>query len=548
MEEKRPPDQMVLMGKPQAYDERPDTAWMGKEPAVAPQDIKQTVRADVIVVGAGIAGLCAARAAAEEGVSVVLVEKSGHFNARSGQYAVPGGKINEYFGRPAVDPDTVTDRFMRESGYKVKRPIISRWAKHANEVFDWYIAAKPDMYIARRSDEQIPPEHRRFYLAPLSWPLPEAYDYTKEEFPVYRNSLIFVPGHAPLLKAILDMCTEKLGVRVYYGHAAEKLEQADGRFTGVLARDVKGGGYVRFEAKKSVILATGDNAGDPNIIRRFMPWVLENGIPLTPMRTNDLEGKLINTGDGLKMGARAGLRVQQYHAVMSHNMGVMFMGMGTTPFLFLNKWGRRFMNECVPGQQLQDQLEIQPDSTLYQVFDDNWRNQLQYMPPHHGSSCGYAGEDGPDFFGEHVTEKQFRLGLEKGVIVRGETPEELFGKLDIDKEEALRSVQRYNELARSGHDDDFNKPAGRMFPLEKGPFYATTFGLSPMLCCIGGLESDENCHVFAQDGNIVPGLYTAGNVMGNIYAGEYPICMRGLSHSMCMFYGYVAGKNAAGGI
>lgn len=538
----------ILMGKAEAYASGACEDWLGSEPVIRPDEIRETVEADVVIVGAGLAGICAARAAAEEGARVVLVEKSGHFNCRSGQYAVLGGRINEYFGRPAVDPDLVTDRIMRESGYKVKRAIISRWARNAHRVFDWYIGAMPEMYIARRSDEPIPPEHRRFYMAPLSWPLPEHYDYREEEFPVYPNSLIFVPGHAPLVKATLDMCVEKLGVRVFYGHAAERLEREGGRITGVTARDVRGGGRRRFAARRGVILATGDNAGDPAIIRRFMPWVLADRIPLTPMQTRDLEGKLINTGDGLRMGAWAGARVQQYHAVNAHNMGIMFYSMGVTPFLFLNRHGRRFMNESVPGQQIQDQLTLQPGHILHQIFDDGWREQLAFMPPNHGAVCEYSPVEKNSRVDDCMTEECFRQSLEKGTIVSGRTLEELLDKLDVDKKQALASIARYNELARRGRDEDFNKPAKRMFPIEKGPFYASTFGLSPMLSCIGGLESDEECRVYDEQGEVMPGLYAAGNVQGCIYAGEYPICVRGMSHSICMFYGYTAGKNAVSGV
>ena len=65
---------------------------------------------------------------------------------------------------------------------------------------------------------------------------------------------------------------------------------------------------------------------------------------------------------------------------------------------------------------------------------------------------------------------------------------------------------------------------------------------------MGGLESDEECHVYDTEGEIMTGLYVAGNVQGCVYAGEYPICVRGMSHSICMFYGYIAGKNAVKGI
>lgn len=533
----------LLLAKPEAYAERRAEDWLGREPTISEQEIKEKGEADVVIVGAGIAGLCAAKSAAEEGASVILLEKSTHFNARSGQYAVVGGKINEYFGRPAIDPDLITDRIMRESQYRVKRSIISRWAKEGHRVFDWYIGAMPELYIAKNSVDPIPEEHRRFHLAPLDWPTQPEYDYREEQFPVYPTSLVFAPGHAPLLKRILDICVNDLGVKVYYAHKAEKLETAEGRVTGVLARDMKAGGYVRLSAKKGVILTTGDNAGNPEIIKRFYPSILKHGIPLTPMRTKDAEGSLINTGDGLKLGAWIGAKVQEYHAINAHNMGVMFSGMGNTPFLFLNKHGKRFMNENVPGQQLQDQLELQPGHVLFQIYDDNWREQLRFMPPNHGSFSGYSKEPTGNYFDTIMDEPAFRKSIEKGTILVGETLDELLDKLDIDKENAKRSIERYSELARQGHDDDFGKPAKRMFPIEKGPFYASTWGLSPMLCLHGGLESDEDCHVYTEEGEIITGLYVAGNVQGCIYAGEYPICVRGLSHSICMFYGYIAGKN-----
>lgn len=536
-----------FMMRAEPYAERPAEDWLGEEPQIPEGEIKESLAADIIVVGAGIAGLCAARSAAEEGASVILVEKATHFNARSGQYAVVGGRINEHFDRPGLDPDMVTDRIMRECQYRIKRPIISNWARNAHKVFDWYISAMPEMYIAKSSNETIPDEHKRFHLAPMDCPMPEEYDYTEEEFPVYPTSMVFVPGHAPLLKRTLDKCTEELGVKVIYAHKAEKLEHNDGQVTGVLARDMKSGGYLRLTAHKGVILATGDNAGNPEILKRFYPGLLKHRIPFTPMRTKDAEGNLINTGDGLKLGAWVGAKVQQYHAVMAHNMGLMLVGMGITPFLFLNRHGKRFMNESVPGQQLEDQLELQPGNVLHQIFDDNWRTQMRFMPPNHGGFSGYSETESDNPFGCIMTEPAFQRSLKQGAIIAADTLDELFSKLDIDKDTALKSVARYNELARKGRDDDFNKPAKRLFPIEKGPFYASTFGLSPMLACIGGLESDEDCHVYKEDGNILPGLYVAGNVQGCAYAGEYPICARGLSHSMCMFYGYVAGKNAVRG-
>ena len=119
---------------------------------------------------------------------------------------------------------------------------------------------------------------------------------------------------------------------------------------------------------------------------------------------------------------------------------------------------------------------------------------------------------------------------------------------------ALASIQRYNELAKAGSDDDFGKPASRMFALENPPYYACQWGTTAMLVCVGGLESDENCHTFTEEDpaspkrDIIKGLYVCGNVQGSRYAVEYPICMRGISHSLCVYYGYIAGKNCVAGV
>ena len=119
---------------------------------------------------------------------------------------------------------------------------------------------------------------------------------------------------------------------------------------------------------------------------------------------------------------------------------------------------------------------------------------------------------------------------------------------------ALASIERYNELCKAGSDDDFGKPASRMFALENPPYYACQWGTTAMLVCVGGLESDENCHTFTEEDpsspkrDIIKGLYVCGNVQGSRYAVEYPICMRGISHSLCVYYGYIAGKNCVAGV
>ena len=355
---------------------------------------------------------------------------------------------------------------------------------------------------------------------------------------------------------------EANGAQVFYGCFGTKLlKDKTGRITGLIVRDVKNNNqYLQFNAKKGVILATGDNGADDRIMKYFCPEIIENNIPQVGkmgMMGLDVEGNPISTGDGLRLGAWAGAKVQDYHAPMTHHMGNV-NGMGITPFLQINKHGRRFMNECLPGQQLENQIELQPDHTSFQIFDSDWGSQVSYMPANHGGLCYIIPED-EDESNPNFNDRQYTKisAKDRAYTVKDKTIEGLFIKLgfrDGYLVNAVESVKRYNELARSRKDEDFGKASKRMFPLEKAPFYACEWGTAAMLVCVGGLESDEDCHTFTCEPSespkrdIIPGLYVCGNVQGNRYAVEYPICMRGISHSLCMYYGYVAGKNCVYGI
>ena len=144
--------------------------------------------------------------------------------------------------------------------------------------------------------------------------------------------------------------------------------------------------------------------------------------------------------------------------------------------------------------------------------------------------------------------------VENGFVFKCDTIAELAEKLGLPADTLEATVERYNELAKAGSDDDFGKPASRMFALENPPYYACQWGTTSMLVCVGGLESDENCHTFTEEDpaspkrDIIKGLYVCGNVQGSRYAVEYPICMRGISHSLCVYYGYIAGKNCVAGV
>ena len=539
-----------------------DEDWLGTEPEIDESKVAKTVDVDVAVVGCGIAGVAACRSVAEDGGLVAAFEKADGPQCRSGEYAVINGKVQAKWGRDTwtrEQIDDIIDSHMVESTYRCKRSIMSKWAHNIGETFDWWVEANPDLYYAETTRSAIPDESADNFIIPIFYPLPEHYDWKQERFPCYPTSVEFKPDQHVTVEANMQKAIDTGNVQTFYGCFVEKLIMENGRCVGLYARDAATGEYIKCNASKGVILSTGDYSQNTKMLKHFCPEVIENNIQC--LFTNvDVEGNFTNQGDGIQLGMWAGAQVQQSHAPMIHHMGggadLAGVGvMGNAGFLNLDLNGKRFMNEDLPGQQLENQIELQKNRESWQIFDSNWPEQLPYMPAAHGGACyyeDYASEDeGPKnntTYRNYKSPYQLEAAVADGRAVRADTLEELVAKIYPDdtaaQQTALDSIQRYNELAKAGYDEDFHKPASRMWAVENGPFYADKFTTALLLVCIGGLESDEDCHTFDADRNVIPGLYVAGNIQGNRFATEYPIGLKGVSHSMAMYYGYVAGKNA----
>ena len=539
-----------------------DEDWLGTEPEIDESKVAKTVDVDVAVVGCGIAGVAACRSVAEDGGLVAAFEKADGPQCRSGEYAVINGKVQAKWGRDTwtrEQIDDIIDSHMVESTYRCKRSIMSKWAHNIGDAFDWWVEANPDLYYAETTRSAIPDESADNFIIPIFYPLPERYDWKQERFPCYPTSVEFKPDQHVTVEANMQKAIDTGNVQTFYGCFVEKLIMDNGRCVGLYARDAATGEYIKCNASKGVILSTGDYSQNTRMLKHFCPEVIENNIQC--LFTNvDVEGNFTNQGDGIQLGMWAGAQVQQSHAPMIHHMGggadLAGVGvMGNAGFLNIDLNGKRFMNEDLPGQQLENQIELQKNRESWQIFDSNWPEQLPYMPAAHGGACyyeDYASEDeGPKnntTYRNYKSPYQLEAAVADGRAVKADTLEELVAKIYPDdtaaQQTALDSIQRYNELAKAGYDEDFHKPASRMWAVENGPFYADKFTTALLLVCIGGLESDEDCHTFDADRNVIPGLYVAGNIQGNRFATEYPIGLKGVSHSMAMYYGYVAGKNA----
>ena len=530
---------------------------LGEAPASRDDQVEEALTADGVVVGLGAAGVPAARAAAEAGAKVVCLESSSHLNSVASDMAIFGGQTQAQWGRGDgfLDKKMVVNMHMEECSHHVSQSIISRYYDESGAALDWFVGASKNLYMAPESYAEIPADAQANYMFPYMYPMPETYDYAKEDLPCYPTSV----GFSSLATVMTDnlQAAVDAGAEVRYStKGVELILNDEGAVAGIYAQAAGSDGYLKITAP-SVILATGDYLGNEDMMKFYAPECVENGINILSIDLDD-EGNYTNVGEGHKMGAWAGAAIEQWHAPMIHHMGGGAGAdgrgvIGNNGYLWLNLRGKRFMNEDLPGQQLENQVELQPQRKAYQFFDASWPEQLAYFPAAHGVACIYRDEPLPEYTASGLrinvrTPADIDAAVEEGRCLKADTIDELLGMIEgMDVEAAKASIERYNELARAGEDTDFFKSSQRLFALENGPFYAAECGCALTLGNLGGLESDEDCHVYNTDRELIPGLYAAGATQGGRFAVQYPISLKGLSCGMCMVYGKIAGENAAAG-
>lgn len=526
-------------------------AMIGPEPQF--DHIDETLEADLIVVGGGIAGVSAVRAAAEAGAKVLLFEKCADVQARSGAFGAINFMKTDRWERNFSDrKQQIIAEIVKEGGYRGDYNIIKYWAEHSGEDFEWYIQPMPELVLLDKATDPAP-EGCDYFLQPARYPLPEHYDPDDNEyFPTYMGLWQFRPGgHMRCLKRNFEVACATGLVTARFHTPVQTLVRVNGRVTGVIAQD-KEGKLIRATAKHGVVLATGDYSGDEDMLYYYAPQL--QGSPRI-YGSRDAFGKMANTGDGHRMGVWAGAKLEDPpHAYVAHSMGG---PLGITAFLQLDRFGRRFMNEDAGGMQIENRIERLPGKFSWQIFDSTWPSHAADFSIIHGTVSNLFNKqdqlDGKinrtlNKMDGYTSVEDVEKEAESGKLLKADTIEELIEKMGLPKETALASIARYNELCEKGHDEDYGKKASRMFPVSTGPFYAGRLTPAPVLVTVSGLASDADAHVLTPEGCPIPGLYCAGNVQGNRFGGEDPSMFPGTSHTIALSFGRLAAQNALKGI
>ena len=305
-----------------------------------------------------------------------------------------------------------------------------------------------------------------------------------------------------------------------------------------------------------MLLATGDYASNLEMMEHYVPWAARF---MSIFPNTDAKGEMTNTGDGQQMGMWIGAKMEDGpHAPMTHHLGG---PLGVDAFLLTDVYGNRIMNEDVGGQPLQNQISRAPKKQVWQIFDSKWTEQIGYMDTGHGNVNWYveSGSEVPN--GSYG--KNAYISLEnnedgntpgftsyfEGANALGKTADsiaELAEQMGVDAATLQATIDRYNDLAAKGHDDDFGKRADRLFPIEEGPFYAYPLTDTVILVNMGGLETDVDFNVLDTEDEPIEGLYAVGNTQGGRFLVDYPLPAPGISHGMAITHGMLVGRVLAG--
>ena len=516
-----------------------DGDWLGKEPEIAEKDIVATHNTDILVVGCGTGGMFAIASAAEVGAQVIGIDR----------FPVGTG-IREDLG--AIDSryqkawGTKIDKFefiamaTQYAGGHLQQDLVKLWADESGAVIDWFgdRLAERGVELWHESGDKRDETRYKHFATGHSPRLPV--DPKTGKFTLDLNKILY------------DYAV-KNGARFDYSTKMIKLEKKAGRVTGIIAENASGQ-YVRYNAKKGVVVATGGYAQNWKMMEALQPWNLR-----IIGRSGALPGA---RGDGIRACLWAGAKMDETHSIMMFDRAAIrpdqktgpetaksgdsgFFWMGSQPWLKVNADGRRFMNESGTYENILHADEYQKGHCHYTIFDSNWVKYAEQFKMH-GCSRMYPFENSadPNIPWQVVQNKMLPDLIAKGYVQKANTIEELAQKLGLPAQQLKATVNRHNELHRRGEDVDYGKEKHRLSSIDKPPFYGAK-NTGWMLCTMDGIQINTNMNAIDTEGNPIPGLYVVGNDSGSYFANEYPNLATGMACGRTVTFGRLVGLHLA---
>ena len=500
--------------------------WLGEEPVI--DDIAETVETDVVVIGAGTGGAYAAASCLEKGLKVIVLEKN----------ATPSTLRNDW---GAID-----SKWQLEEGVKIDKATVLHY--HA-------------MYNANRLDLRLPRIWADESAEAINWigELVESrgagdFVYEGGYEPDFSPTTYakFPTGHSAIWKddksgaSMMQEYIEEMGGEYRFETPFVKFEHEGKHVTAAIAQD-KEGKYIRFVGTKGIVLSTGGYQQNSAMLKALQP---HDVMIMTP----PMDGP--TCGDGIKACLWMGCQMDETHASMLFDrMGLLpnetpanmtrptLFWLGSQPWLKVNLNGERFANESVPYDFILHASASQPGKCYCDIMDSTYFDQvLQFstvgcsrvFPFPNGSPNDTTGTDmrntGTDIDVIRAKwEETFASFMESGHLQQADTVEELAEKLNIPADTFAATVQRYNELADKGVDEDFFKDDYRLIALKEPPYYGIR-NTGMILSTMDGIKIDTEMRPLDDNCEPFQGLHVIGDSSGSYFAHTYPSLFTGYAN------------------
>lgn len=462
---------------------------------------------DVLVVGYGVAGACAALEAHRAGAKVLVVERAsgggGASAMSSGIFYLGGGTAVQQACGYDDDPEEMYKFLMASSGAP-DASIVRSFCENSVAHFDWLEAQGVPFERSCFKGKAVFLNTTECLFSTGSeklWP------YKEIARPAPRGHKVAGMGEnagAEAMKALLRVC-ESEGVPAIYDSGVVGLVQDDaGRVIGARIRQT--GRMLHVRAGSGVILASGGFNLNKEMTAEYLPLLSETSEPL---------GIPSNDGAGVKLGVAAGAATQAMDGVIA--TASFYPPAQLIKGILVNKRGERFVAEDSYHGRTAAFIMEQPDQAAYLIVD----SEIFAYP--------------------EIETHRHRL------VDGWETVEEMEAGLELPAGSLQTTLADYNRHAAEGRDPFLFKDAEWLKPLDKGPYAAfdVSFDKSVYLfITLGGLRTNAQAQVLDQRGNPLPGLYAAGACAAHIpqtgkgYAS-------GLSLGPGSWFGRVAGRHAA---
>ncbi|MBV0911043.1 FAD-dependent oxidoreductase [Anianabacter salinae] len=445
---------------------------------------------DVIIVGAGGAGLAAAIEATDAGARVLLIEagaKAGGSTALSGGVFWGAGTSLQRAEGVEDDADSQFGYYMTVNQYKVDPALVRRYCDLSGPTFEWMVGLgvnfpAENLYVS--GVDKIRRGHR-------------------------------AKGHGAEIAEVLEGALAGRSVDLATHTRVQDLLIEDGRVAGVRV----GGEAIRAGA---VVIASGGFGSNRRLWAELYPSAAKQGELAWYIGADECRG------DGLEMAQRAGADL------VGHDRGLLLMTPGFAhdvesylpPWVIhVNHEGRRFIDESTEYSVLSEVLSTQTAGECFAIFDEAARADAKAHPA-------------PNWAADRLAEF-----AAKGPVVKADTLADLAERIGVRPATLVTTAERYSADARAGQDSAYFKAPAHLRPIETPPFYGVR--IRPAIVCWTGtgLRIDAETRVLDQADRWMPGLFAAGETTGGFagpcYAGG------GASIGNAVIFGRVAGANAA---